>query len=251
MVDIVEFTNKLKEIYPNFSFGSYVNTTFSTYLKDSEGFFSIGITKDDKGVFLTTEDAEYLAHESKVYANELAKKYGVEVIGYYYGIRIESLDEEEIKVKVGKMLNFTATCLLRKTIFNPKYIELYDIDENEKCSTPYSEIKKKISKYICPAEYEFEDGDETIETYLYSSEGKPLEMRVEKVNGGYNLQAPLNYEKVRSLKMLPSIQTLCGVSTNDKEQVMEIRLVDDDLLFDTISDIFIYLSLASNYEIFE
>ena len=251
MVDITEFIDKLKAMYPTFRFGCYVNIKFTTNLQEDEGFFPVGITKDEKGVFLTTQDAEYLAHESKEYANQLAQKYGVEVVKQYYIMRIESLDEEEIKVKVGKFLNFMATCLLRYEVYNPKFIELYDIDESRKCKTSFKEIRKKVCSFL-QAKVDEDSEDEIIQTYLYSSDGKPLEFRLVAASGGYNLQAALNYDKMRNLKMLPSIQTLCGGSTNDEEQVMEVRIIDDeDILPLIVEEFFAYLSLASNYEVFK
>ena len=52
--------------------------------------------------------------------------------------------------------------------------------------------------------------------------------------------------------MLPSIQTLCGGSTNDEKQVMEIRIFDEGRSLECyVQEFFIYLSLASNYEVFD
>ena len=251
MVDITEFIDKLKAMYPNFDFGCYFNIVFYSNLQEDEGYFPVGITKDEKGVFLTTQDEEFPAHESLVYENQLAKKYGVEVIGYHYAMRIESLDEEEIKVKVGKFLNFMTTCLLRYEVYNPKFIELHALKANKKCKTSFKEIRKKVCSFL-QAKVDEDSEDEVIQTYLYSSEGKPLEFRLVKVSGGYNLQAALNYDKMRNLKMLPSIQTLCGGSTNDEKQVMEIRIFDEGRSLECyVQEFFVYLSLASNYEVFK
>lgn len=272
MVDFSSLLKKIVEIYgEEFLYENHFATPVEYH-----GYLGVEIASDDEGCYVKMEsdsgydiyDKNYLYPVNVEFIEKVAKKYGVshsKERSFY--LSIDSLDEKEIKVKLGRFATFMDVCALYKYIgyyifdkeaavseYGENYFDKYfhiDNDEFVACALDFEKVKEAVlsSNHWCWVTgcTQVSDGYK-FETVFYNDKNEKLTFDVVNRSGKACFQIGLNFDKVASLEKFKSIM-LSTLSKIDDKNKCVCDYLGENVGVEVASAI-CYAMIAANYEFF-
>ena len=271
MIEFKDLLEKIRSIYgKDFLYGEWINEyTFCTpiYL---DHYSLVTLKKDNEGICVTIHydsmgeilDNNWMYPVSEKFIESVAKKYRIDHSdSRYYYLSIDSLDENEIKDKVGRFTTFISVCASYKDVGAFIYDESLNNEEDYILKYSGKDIEiEKVRESIYKENYrgwiigETKTNDGYIfETLLRDENGEPLTFEVKKIKNKTCACVYTNYREVKKLRKLKAIMCLYLGKYDDELELFGEQL--DEYVTNNInlylSGILGHLVVANNYEFFD
>ena len=271
MITFKEAIDKISDIYgKDFLYPEWINEyTFCTPVeldgyvlvslkKDKDGGIYIGVHYDSIGEIL---NSNWMYPVSEELVGKVAKKYHIDYSdNRYYHLSINSLEEEEIKDKIGRFTTFVSILASYKDIGYFIYDETLDTEEDYLLKYSGKDIEvEKVKDAIFKDNYrgwilgaKEINGGYVFETLLRDENGKSLTFEVKKIKKKTCFCVCDNYKEVRNLRKYKSVMCLYLGKYDGELELFGEQL--DEYVADNINmylaDVLSHLVVAHNYEFF-
>ena len=271
MITFKEVIDKISDIYgEKFLYPEWVEEyTFCTpiYLegyiqaslkKNKDGSIYIGVHYDSIGEIL---NSNWMYPVSEELVSKVAEKYHINYSDdKYYHLSIDSLDEEEIKDRIGRFTTFVSVLASYKDVGYFIYDESLDAEEDYILKYSGKDIEvEKIKEAIFKDNYrgwilgaKEIKGGYVFETFLRDENSNPLTFEVKKIKKKTCFCISDNYKEVRNLRKYKSVMCLYLGRYDSElelfgEQIDEYVASNVDLY---LAGVLSHLVVAQNYEFF-
>ena len=272
MITFKEAIDKISDIYgKDFLYPEGINEyTFCTPVeldgyvlvslkKDKDSSIYVGVHYDSIGEIL---NSNWMYPVSEELVDKVAKKYHIDYSdNRYYHLSINSLEEEEIKDKIGRFTTFVSILASYKDVGYFIYDETLDTEEDYLLKYSGKDIEvEKVKDAIFKDNYrglilgaKEINGGYVFETLLRDENGESLTFEVKKIKNKTCACVYTNYREVKKLRKLKAIMCLYLGKYDD-----ELELFGEQLDEYATNNINLYLSgilghlvVANNYEFFD
>lgn len=271
MITFKEAIDKISDIYgKDFLYPEGINEyTFCTPVeldgyvlvslkKDKDSSIYVGVHYDSIGEIL---NSNWMYPVSEELVDQVAKKYHIDYSdNRYYHLSINSLEEEEIKDKIGRFATFVSILASYKDVGYFIYDETLDTEEDYLLKYSGKDIEvEKVKDAIFKDNYrgwilgaKEINGGYVFETLLRDENGKSLTFEVKKIKKKTCFCVCDNYKEVRNLRKYKSVMCLYLGKYDGELELFGEQL--DEYVADNINmylaGVLSHLVVAHNYEFF-